>query len=254
MGSPKRLSNRDALILSAKKCLLEKGYNRTTARDIASGAGVSLAAIGYHFSSKETLLTEALLLAFSEWDQDLQSALQTAVPPGVPPADRFEAIWTRIIATFETHRPLWIANFEIFAQMVNQPEARKVIADKLHIARAGLAAMFLDQDESTISAHTTQTIGTFLHMILSGLVLQWLMDPGSALSAKALTATFRTVAQGLDRTSSASHHKKPGPSKKMREALSALPKAGVKPKAERPESSAPTCQPHKSVDNPTSHT
>jgi AcrR family transcriptional regulator len=52
--------NRDALLLAAKQCLLEKGYNRTTARDIASMAGVSLAAIGYHFSSKDALLTEAL--------------------------------------------------------------------------------------------------------------------------------------------------------------------------------------------------
>ena len=74
------MTNRDALLLAARKCLLDKGYNRTTARDIASAAGVSLAAIGYHFSSKETLLTEALLLAFGEWDQDLQRALQTAVP------------------------------------------------------------------------------------------------------------------------------------------------------------------------------
>ena len=40
--------------------MLEKGYARTTARDIASAAGVSLAAIGYHFSSKEALLTEML--------------------------------------------------------------------------------------------------------------------------------------------------------------------------------------------------
>lgn len=43
------MSNRDALLAAARKCLLEKGYNRTTARDIASAGGVSLAAIGYHF-------------------------------------------------------------------------------------------------------------------------------------------------------------------------------------------------------------
>ena len=144
------VNNRDALLLAAKKCLLEKGYNRTTARDIASVAGVSLAAIGYHFSSKEALLTEALLLAFGEWDQDLQQALRTAVSSHVSPAERFEAIWAKIIATFETHRSLWIANFEIFAQMVSQPETRKIVAGKLHLARAGLAALFLNQDESTI--------------------------------------------------------------------------------------------------------
>src|SRR6202012_1037387 len=115
------MGNREALLTAAKQCLLEKGYNRTTARDIASAAGVSLAAIGYHFASKDALLTEALLLAFSEWDQELQQVLATTLPRNVTPAERFEATWARLIATFETHRPLWVANFEIFAQMVAQP-------------------------------------------------------------------------------------------------------------------------------------
>jgi AcrR family transcriptional regulator len=193
------MSNRDALLLAAKKCLLEKGYNRTTARDIASEAGVSLAAIGYHFSSKEALLTESLLLAFGEWDQDLQRALQAAVPADVAPAKRFEATWAKIIATFETHRSLWVANFEVFAQMVGQPATREVIASKLHLARAGLAAMFLNQDESTINDHTVRTLGTFYHVLLSGLVLQWLIDPGSAMSAKDLTEALRTSAKAIER-------------------------------------------------------
>jgi hypothetical protein len=52
------MGNRDALLSAAKKCLLEKGYNRTTARDIASAAGVSLAAIaqaGFRDHVKQTL-------------------------------------------------------------------------------------------------------------------------------------------------------------------------------------------------------
>jgi AcrR family transcriptional regulator len=194
----KNLSNRDALLLAAKKCLLEKGYNRTTARDIASVAGVSLAAIGYHFASKEALLTESLLLAFGEWDENLQQALRTTVPADVTPAERFEAIWAKIMATFETHRSLWVANFEIFAQMVGQPETREVIASKLHLARAGLAAMFLNRDERTLDERTVRTIGTFHHVLLSGLVLQWLIDPASALSAKNLTEALRATAQSLE--------------------------------------------------------
>jgi hypothetical protein len=102
------------------------------------------------------------------------------------------------MATFETYRPLWVANFEIFAQMVSQPEARKVIAEKLDVARTGLAAMFLNQDESTITEHTTRTIGTFLHVLLSGLVLQWLIDPTSTLSAKGLTEALRATAESLE--------------------------------------------------------
>lgn len=197
MESRKNLGNREALLLAAKKCLLEKGYNRTTARDIASVAGVSLAAIGYHFASKEALLTESLLLAFGEWDEDLQQALRTAARADVTPAERFEATWAKIMGTFETHRSLWVANFEVFAQMVGQPETRQVVASKLHLARAGLAAMFLNRDERTLDERTVQTIGTFHHVLLSGLILQWLIDPASALSAKNLTEALRATARSL---------------------------------------------------------
>lgn len=197
--SPKQdLSNREALLLAARKCLLEKGYNRTTARDIASSAGVSLAAIGYHFASKDALLTEALLLAFGEWDRDVQEALRAAIPADITPAQRFEAIWGKIIASFETHRSLWVANFEIFAQMVAQPETRQVVASKVHLARAGLAAMFLNRDESSIDERTVRTIGTFHHVLLSGLVLQWLIDPASALTSKELTEALRATAESIE--------------------------------------------------------
>jgi AcrR family transcriptional regulator len=192
------MGNRDALLLAAKKCLLEKGYARTTARDIASCAGVSLAAIGYHFASKDALLTEALLLAFGEWDQELQKALRTSVSSNLAPAERFQATWAKVIATFETHRSLWIANFEIFTQMVNQPVTREFLRSNLKTARTGLAAMFLNQEESAISDETARTIGTFLHVLLSGLIVQWLIDPTSAISAKDLTAALRGTAESLE--------------------------------------------------------
>ena len=197
MATTQNLSNREALLLAARKCLLDKGYNRTTARDIASAAGVSLAAIGYHFDSKDALLTEALLLAFGEWDQDLQRALQTAATSNVTPAERFQATWSKIIGTFETHRSLWVANFEIFTQMIGQPVTREIIASKLRFARTGLAAMFLNRDESSIDEHTVRTIGTFHHALLSGLVLQWLIDPASSLSAENLTEALRATADSL---------------------------------------------------------
>jgi AcrR family transcriptional regulator len=198
------MGNREALLAAAKKCLLEKGYNRTTARDIASAAGVSLAAIGYHFSSKDALLTEALLLAFGEWDQDLQHALRTSVSAAVSPKERFEATWEKLISTFETHRSLWIANFEIFTQMVGQSSTREFLASNLPTARTGLAAMFLNQEESSISEQTSKTIGTFLHVLLSGLIVQWLIDPASALSARDLTESLRSTAEGLQPAAKAS--------------------------------------------------
>jgi AcrR family transcriptional regulator len=211
------MGNRDALLVSAKKCLLEKGYSRTTARDIASAAGVSLAAIGYHFASKDALLTEALLMAFGEWDNDLQNALRTNTSKAISPAARFEATWAKVIATFETHRSLWVANFEIFMQMVGQPETRQFLVSQLPTARTGLAALFLNQDESIITDHTSRTFGTFLHVLLSGLIVQWMIDPASALSARDLTDALRSTAETLKPETKVSRHKtKSGQKKKSK--------------------------------------
>jgi AcrR family transcriptional regulator len=193
------MGNREALLLGAKQCLLEKGYTRTTARDIAAAAGVSLAAIGYHFSSKEALLTEALILAIDDWGMDFRHALMT-VPDHADPAQRFEATWARLIETFHTHRPLWAANFELFAQMDHLPEIRRILGDSLLQARLGLASLFLNRDVSEIDEHTARTTGAFYHALMSGLIAQWLINPKHALSARDLTEALRAVTATLQPT------------------------------------------------------
>jgi hypothetical protein len=88
--------------------------------------------------------------------------------------------------------------------MVGQPVTREFLAGNLATARTGLAAMFLNQEESAIDDHTSRTIGTFLHVLLSGLVVQWLIDPASSISASDLTEALRRTAENLqaDRKSS----------------------------------------------------
>ena len=53
------------------------------------------------------------------------------------------------------------------------------------------------KQSGTLNERTVQTVGTFHHVLLSGLVLQWLIDPVSALSAKNLTEALRATAQTL---------------------------------------------------------
>jgi AcrR family transcriptional regulator len=202
------MGNREALLLGAKRCLLEKGYAGTTARDIAAAAGVSLAAIGYHFSSKEALLTEALLLAFGDWDQEFRAALNSTVPANLGPVERFELIWARLIETFETHRSLWVANFELFSQMDRQPEIRRMLGNNLQLARTGLAALFADQEESSVTEHAANTIGTFHHVLLTGMIAQWLIDPDHALSARELTDALLRVVAGMQTSKRASRSKR----------------------------------------------
>ena len=191
------MGNREALLLGAKRCLLENGYARTTSRDIAAASNVSLAAIGYHFGSKEALLTEALILAFGDWDREFHETLIASIPPGTTGAERFALIWARLIKTFETHRSLWVANFELFSEMDRQPVIRQILGNSIQLARSGLAALFRGEHENAISERTVQTVGTFHHVLLTGMIAQWLIDPKRSLSAGDLTASLLTIAAGL---------------------------------------------------------
>jgi len=105
------MGNREDLLAAAKRCLYERGYARTTARDIATAAGTSLAAIGYHFGSKDALLNEARIQAIAEWYDELGRALAASSEPDATPMERFEAIWTRMIEVFGAHRALCVYSF-----------------------------------------------------------------------------------------------------------------------------------------------
>jgi len=190
------MGNREALLLGAKRCLLTKGYTQTTARDIAKSAGVSLAAIGYHFRSKEALLTEALLLAVEDWDKEFRQRLHSAIHSGAGSRERFKATWEQLLRAIEKHRPLWAANFELFTQIDSKPDIRPVLVNSLRHAYRSLAAVFLNSDEDALDAETARTAGGFLHALLSGLIVQFLIDPACTLSASELTAGLHAVAAG----------------------------------------------------------
>src|SRR5690242_12568992 len=79
------MGNREALLAGATQCLIERGWAHTTVRDIAAAAGVNHAAIGYHFGSKDALLTQALVAAVEALGDELANT------PADPPERRWQA-------------------------------------------------------------------------------------------------------------------------------------------------------------------
>jgi AcrR family transcriptional regulator len=188
------VGHRERLLAGAKRCLYERGYARTTARDIVAASGTNLASIGYHFGSKEALLTAAMIEAIDEWGDELERALITDTDAGtMDPIERFESIWRRVIESFETHRPLWVSSFEAFAQVEHSPELREQLAAGQEEARFGLAALFQKIDESMVDERTARTVGSFYLGLLSGVMVQWLVDPERAPSGRDLAEALRTI-------------------------------------------------------------
>ncbi|MDP9846361.1 TetR/AcrR family transcriptional regulator [Streptosporangium lutulentum] len=191
------MGNREDLLAGAKRCLYEKGYARTTARDIATASGVSLAAIGYHYRSKEALMNAALHQAMEEWGEEIERAFTTGAVAGATPAERFAAAWDRVIESFTTHRPLWVTQFEIIAQTDHLPEVRELLAAGVDAARLGLAELFQSILDTGEEKEEQAAVGAFYQVMLTGVLGQWLVAPERAPSGRDLAVALRAVAANI---------------------------------------------------------
>jgi AcrR family transcriptional regulator len=197
------MGNREKLLAGAKRCIHEKGFARTTARDLVAASGTNLASIGYHFGSKEALLTQALVEELGElvekqgeWSDELACVLSAAAEGG--PLQRLESMWTRVIESFSTHRALWFASFQAFAEAERSPELRQMLAAGYEIARPWMVAMFLGTDENTVDQRTARTTGSFLLALQAGLAAQWLLDPAHSPSGHDVADALRMVLAAVE--------------------------------------------------------
>jgi len=187
------MGNREALLAGAKRCLIEKGYARTTARDIAAASGVSLAAIGYHFGSKDALMNQAIYEFVGEWGEEVERALSAEGAADAEPLKRFESIMGRTIESFRgPARGMWAAQLELMSPMDQNEQLRSFLANVQRVAADGLAELFLGIDPAQ-DPEAARTAGSVLHALFIGIIVKWFMDPEQALSARELTAGLRIV-------------------------------------------------------------
>ncbi|OLE21493.1 MAG: hypothetical protein AUG49_21865 [Catenulispora sp. 13_1_20CM_3_70_7] len=191
------MSNREDLLAGAKKCLLEKGYARTTARDIAQAAGVSLAAIGYHFGSKDALMNEAMFQTIVEWGDHVEETFAKA-GPDLPVAERFARVFDEVSATFDENRELWMASFELIMELDRIPGARKMFMEALPDARTGLVDLILGIPEAQVDREMEMSAGAVLYSLMAGLLIQRFADADRTPTGADLAAGLRRLADALD--------------------------------------------------------
>ncbi|MEW2073830.1 TetR/AcrR family transcriptional regulator [Streptomyces sp. NPDC013433] len=187
------MGNREDLLVGARRCLQEKGWARTTVRDISTAADVSMAAIGYHFGSREALLNAALIEAIDEWGTRLGRTLGSFGGVGSSPADRYEAMWAAIIQSFQDDRTLWLATLEALIQAEHSDELRRYLAGSQAQGRRGLAALLLSTPEDEIPDAAPRTLGATQMALFTGLMTQWLTDPAQAPDAAQVVTGLRAL-------------------------------------------------------------
>jgi AcrR family transcriptional regulator len=188
--------HRARLLEAAILCLQEKGYARTTARDLVAASDTNLASIGYHFGSKEKLLNLAVAEAFQRW---LKPLIALAAEPGpATPLERLQRSLAGVIETLDENRPLIAACLEAWAQMARSEELaaemrasyddfHRTIAATTKEAFAAVGAEDVDVDP----------LAALIIALFDGLLVQWQLDPSWALSAERLASAAQGALTGL---------------------------------------------------------
>ena len=189
------MSHRDDLLAGAVACLREKGYANTTARDIVAASGTNLASIGYHYGSTKALLNAAVLKALDDFGDQMAQAMGADAQAARTPVERFERFWTRVIDSFRTNRQVWLATFDIFTVAQRDPQVRAAVADGIEDARAFWAQSLYGVDPA--DSRRARAVGSLHQALVSGVLVQWLIDPGRAPNPADLAQAMLTIATQL---------------------------------------------------------
>lgn len=181
------MGHREALLVGARRCLQERGYARTTARDLVAASGTNLASIGYHFGSKEALLNEAITQATQEWSDQLGHI--ALADPDATPLERIRAVWQALADSMDEHQPLIVAFHEALAQANRSLQVRDQLADCYERLRARSAEL-VRQTLSGLPPDTARTVAAFFIAIADGMILQWQIDPARAPTVDELWAAL----------------------------------------------------------------
>lgn len=96
-------ATRARILQSALRLVADRGIEGTSIRDVAAGAGVSLATVLHYYGSKDGLYEACIEAMYAELE-DLRAALVATARPGVSPAALVEDTVRAAVGFVRAHR------------------------------------------------------------------------------------------------------------------------------------------------------
>ncbi|HEY1652604.1 MAG TPA: TetR/AcrR family transcriptional regulator [Acidimicrobiales bacterium] len=184
------MGHKEDLLAAARRCLVTRGYARTTARDLVAESGTNLASIGYHFGSKDALLAQALGEAFIEYTDKVMALAGTLDPEATDPHQAVSSAWLAMTEMQSDFRPLLVAFVEALAQAERNDPLRVQLAAGYEEMRRrsveGILAMVPD-----LPTDIARSIASFFFAVSDGYMVQWLLDPEATPSGADLLEAGR---------------------------------------------------------------
>ncbi len=186
-----------ALLEAAKQLIRERGYAGTSVRDLAAASGTNLAAVSYHFGSREELLNQAVLESFLEWSNDVGKVSDqlASADPAAGPLEHLAAQARPMIEEFPERLPLFVMFLEALLQAQRSPELLSQLAT--HYAaqrRQAIEHILAGSHGEEPPPRMLEVFASFLLAIVDGLMLQSLLDPAAIPTGDELAALYEGMA------------------------------------------------------------
>ena len=170
------MGNREDLLAGARQAILEKGVAGATARDIANAAGVSLAAIGYHFGSKDQLITEALTEGLGVDIGDAMEALMRKAGQERAMPEAFAATWNGMRELLQRNREGMLLSLENGLRVARSPQSQHYMTEAIGGAYTDIGAT-LRELHPELSQEQAYAIAQCYFVLVQGMAVLLLLGP-----------------------------------------------------------------------------
>ncbi len=196
-------ATRAALLDAARRLVIERGYAGASVRELTAAAGANLAAVNYHFGSRERLLTEALLASWVEWADAIGqvSASLASADPSAGPLEHMAAQARPLLAGFPEMLPLFVMGLEAHLQARRSPELRNRLAAHYaeqrrragELIMAGTPGLEPPAPDEPVP-RMVEVTASFMLAVVDGLLMQSLLDPEAIPTGDELAAFYEGLA------------------------------------------------------------
>ncbi|HVN51316.1 MAG TPA: TetR family transcriptional regulator C-terminal domain-containing protein [Acidimicrobiales bacterium] len=181
------MSTRDDLLEAARTVVRRHGLAGATSREITATAGANLAAITYHFGSKDDLLAEAL---FGELERRVEPAL-SLLGSDDPPEVRLLAVVQALTDEFERARDDIPVYFEALLLAARDDRYRRRALGVYEALRRQLAdtiAQLVEHSQVPVWVDPPSTAALIV-AVAHGIALESVVDP-SGPDHRAMSSAF----------------------------------------------------------------
>jgi AcrR family transcriptional regulator len=181
-----------ALLQAAKRLLVERGYAGATVRELAAAAGTNIAAVNYHFGSRQKLLNQAVLEFFLNWKDDV---VAVDVDPDAEPLQQLAARSRPLIEGIPAAQPVFIAALEAILEARRSPELHQLLVEHYREQRRrAVESVLASRLGRELPARSLEIFASYVIAVADGLQLQALLDPDAIPTGDELAGLYEALA------------------------------------------------------------